>query len=226
MGGLYYLFPTLVVILVSYLVVRAGAVALMLTGLDWERSRFQSLSAFTGTGFTTREAELVLKHPTRRKIVSWLMILGNAGIVTVIVTATSSLVTSRGYQISVNFLLLAGGIFLIHKIAGNKGITRKWEDFIKRKLLNLPDFEEESTEDLLHFMEGYGLVKIRIRRRSMLADRKLLDLKLKQQGLIVLGIERGQKWIQSPAGLETLKVGDRVVMYGPLAGLKSVSVAE
>ncbi len=226
MGGLYYLVPTLVVIMVSFLVVRGGAVALALTGLDWERSRFQSLSAFTGTGFTTREAELVLNHPTRRKIVSWLMILGNAGIVTVIVTATSSLVTSRGFQISANFLLLATGIYLVHRLAGNKVLTRRWEDFIRRKLLKLPDFEEGATEDLLHFMEGFGLVKIEVKKKSPLANRKLLELKLKQQGLIVLGIERGEKWIQSPDGKETLKPDDRVVIYGPLVNLKAISTHE
>lgn len=224
MSGFYFLVPTLIVIFISYLIVRAGGVALMMTGMDWERARFQSLSAFTGTGFTTREAEIVLKHPTRRKIVSWLMILGNAGIVTVIVTATSSLVSSRGYQISLNILLLAGGIYLIHRIAKNKGVAKKWEDFIKNKLLNLPEFEEGATEDLLHFLEGYGLVKIKVKEGSRLANKKLMDLKLKQQGLLVLGIERGKKWIQSPSGKDTLFPLDKVVIYGPLSKLRSVSM--
>lgn len=224
MGGYYFLVPTLIVIFVSYLIVRAGAVALMMTGMDWETARFQSLSAFTGTGFTTREAEIVLKHPTRRKIVSWLMILGNAGIVTVIVTATSSLVSSRGYQISLNVFLLIAGIYLIHRLTSNKGLTKKWEDFIKRKLLNLPDFEEGTTEDLLHFLQGYGLVKIRIKESSKLANKKLLELKLKQQGLLILGIEREKKWIQSPGGLDMLIPGDKVVLYGPLSKLRSISV--
>ncbi len=216
MGGYYFLVPTLIVIFVSYLLVRAGAVALMLTGMDWERARFQSLSAFTGTGFTTREAEIVLRHPTRRKIVSWLMILGNAGIVTVIVTATSSLVSSRGYQISLNFFFLIVGIYVIHRVASNKGLTGKWEDFIKRRLLNLPDFDEGTMDDMLHFLEGYGLVKLRIKESSDLANKKISELKLKQEGIIILGIERGKKWIQSPSGEEQLVPKDRVVVYGPL----------
>jgi Trk-type K+ transport system membrane component len=91
MGGIYFLLPTLLVIFFSFLIVRAGAIALMMTGMDEKRARFQALSAFSGTGFTTREAEFVVTHPKRRRIVSWLMILGNAGIVTVIVTGTSSL---------------------------------------------------------------------------------------------------------------------------------------
>jgi Trk K+ transport system NAD-binding subunit len=216
MGGYYFLLPTLVVIFISYLIVRAGGVALMMTGMDWERARFQSLSAFTGTGFTTREAEIVLKHPTRRKIVSWLMILGNAGIVTVIVTATSSLVSNRGYQISLDFFLLVAGTYLIYRLAKNKGLTVRWENFVKRRLLNMPDFEEGTTEDLLHFLEGYGLVRLRIRESSPLANKKLLELRLKQKGIIILGIEREGKWIQSPDGNDSLFPKDKIVIYGPL----------
>ncbi len=69
MTGLYFLFPTLLVIFISYLIVRAGAVALMITRMEEKKARFQSLSAFSGTGFTTREAESVVNHPQRRRIV-------------------------------------------------------------------------------------------------------------------------------------------------------------
>jgi len=81
MSGLYFLLPTLLVVFISFLVIRAAAVALMMTGLDEKRAKFQALSAFSGTGFTTKEAESVINHPRRRRIVTWLMILGNAGIV-------------------------------------------------------------------------------------------------------------------------------------------------
>ena len=87
--GLYLLIPTFAVILLSVLIVRAGAIALRLTGLDEKTANFQALSAFTRAGFTTRESESVVSHPQRRTIVSWLIVLGNAGIVAVIVTGTS-----------------------------------------------------------------------------------------------------------------------------------------
>jgi hypothetical protein len=95
MTGLYFLLPTLLVIFLSFLIVRTGAVALMITRMEEKKARFQALSAFSGTVFTTRKAESVVNHPQRRRIVSTLIILGNAGIVTVIVTSTSPLVTSK-----------------------------------------------------------------------------------------------------------------------------------
>jgi len=80
----------LITILVSFIVVRIGAFALQLTGIEPEVARFQALSAFSGTGFTTREAERVIGHRDRRRIVTILIILGNAGMVTVIATLVAS----------------------------------------------------------------------------------------------------------------------------------------
>lgn len=73
MRGSYLLVPILAAIVVSMLIVRVGAKALMMTGTSFDKGKFQSLSAFTGTGFTTREAERVLNNPQRRKIVLWMM---------------------------------------------------------------------------------------------------------------------------------------------------------
>lgn len=58
----------LVTVLVSMIVVRIGAVAFQLTGLEWSLAKFQALSCFTRTGFTTKEAELITGHPQRRRI--------------------------------------------------------------------------------------------------------------------------------------------------------------
>jgi len=59
MIGLYLLIPTLLTIFLSYLVVRAGAIVLMMPGMDQQKARFQALSAFSRAGFTTRETEAV-----------------------------------------------------------------------------------------------------------------------------------------------------------------------
>ena len=146
MSSIYFLFPTLLVIFISLLLARASAIALMMTGLDEKRARFQALSAFSGTGFTTKEAESVVNHPLRRQIITWIMVFGNAGIVTVIVTTTSSFVTIRGHARSLNILFLLLGIILIYKIATHKRLMRKWENFIENKFIKSHAFEEDVVE--------------------------------------------------------------------------------
>ena len=90
-----FLLSIFIIIGVSYLIVRIATVALTLTGMDEEKARFQALSAFTGTGFTTTEAEIVVKHPVRRKIVMTLMVLGNAGLASVIASLILSLAVHK-----------------------------------------------------------------------------------------------------------------------------------
>ncbi|WP_419193904.1 hypothetical protein [Novipirellula herctigrandis] len=38
-------------------------------------AQFQTLSAFTGAGFTTNESEDIVNHPLRRRIMMYLMLL-------------------------------------------------------------------------------------------------------------------------------------------------------
>jgi hypothetical protein len=222
MNGLYFLVPTLLVIFVSFLIVRAAAIALMMTGMDRKRAVFQALSAFSGTGFTTKEAEFVVNHPIRRRVISWLMILGNAGIVTVIITATSTIVSSEGYILSIDVLILLVGLYLIYRVATHKGFIRRWESFIEDKLVKSTAFEEGATEDLLHLLEGYGLVRAIITENSPFIGNSLSESGLSEKGLLVLGIERGKNWIPIPKPKETIIAGDRIVVYGPLEVLRAL----
>jgi len=222
MEGLYFLVPTLLVIFVSFLIVRAAAIALMMTGMERKRAVFQALSAFSGTGFTTKEAEFVVNHPVRRRIVSWLMILGNAGIVTVIITATSSIVTSEGYLLSIDVLILLVGLYLIYRVATHKRFIRRWESFIEDKLVKSTAFEEGATEDLLHLLEGYGLVRAIITEDSPFIGSSLSECELCKRDLVVLGIERDKSWIPIPKPKETIITGDRIVVYGPLKVLRGL----
>ena len=116
----------IVALVVSFIAVRIGAIAFELTGLEWSLAKFQSLSCFSGTGFTTREAELAVGNPQRRRIASVLMILGNAGLLTLIATFANTLrpeLTSTAFTIPfvnliipssiipfINLLLLSGNV--------------------------------------------------------------------------------------------------------------------
>jgi K+/H+ antiporter YhaU regulatory subunit KhtT len=150
------------------------------------------------------------------------MILGNAGIVSVIISATSSFVTSKSYNLPINFFILLLGIALIYKIATYKGFIRRWESFIEDKLAKSSYFEEEPVEDLLHFLEGYGLVRTSIKKDSPVEGFSFSECKLCHEDLVVLGIERGKKWIPIPKSDEKIREGDKMVIYGDLQSLKGI----
>lgn len=221
MDGFYFLLPTLMAIFLSMLIVRAGAIALMLTGMRYEQAKFQALSAFTATGFTTRAAEQVVNHPTRRRIISVLMICGYAGIATVIVSATSSFANTTAQEIPVNILLLLLGIFAIYKFATTTGLMQRWEDFVEQTLQQKFALQFAPAEELLHIAEGYGLVRIEIDAESPLLGQSIAQVGGKRKDSLILGVERKKTWLHARQMREKLQEGDQLVIYGELEKIKA-----
>jgi hypothetical protein len=222
MGGIYMLLPTLLVIVISVLVVRAGAIALVFTGMDESKARFQALSAFTRTGFTTREAETVMRDPRRRRIVTWLIIIGNAGLVTVIVTATSSLTSTTGSWVWINAAILAAGIYLIYLIAKRTPLLEMWQRYVEKRVKPSPFIEESAAEDLLHFGKGYSLLRIPITQDSPLVGRYLAKANKAEREFWIVGIERGKAWFPSAGSKAMIRDEDKLIVYGELDYLKHV----
>lgn len=220
MNALYFLVPTLIAIVISMLIVRAGAIALMMTGMSFDKAKFQALSAFSGTGYTTREAERVVNNARRRKIVSWLMILGNAGIVTVIVTATSSFARAKGLGVGLNLLVLLTGLAVIFIIARHTPFVRRWETFAQSRLEKLRIFEEDTTVDeLLHIAEGYGVMRVQLLENSPFIGQTPADINNTLEHSFILGIERGKEWLPTPGQTSKLIEDDYLVIYGRLEDL-------
>lgn len=207
----------LFVILAIFLVVtRIAAVALSETGLSGDAARFQALSAFTGTGFTTREAEGVMSHPVRRRIVTFLMVLGNAGLVTIITILVLSFAQSPdpGAALRRAAVLVAGlgGLLLLAR-----------SDWMDRQLtwlidLALERFTELGVTDyysLLNLQESYVVSRVGVAGESRLAGRTLEEARLPEEGLLVLGIERADgSFIGAPRGEERVEAGDSLLLYG------------
>jgi hypothetical protein len=211
----------IVFVCISYLVVRIGAIALEMTGMERSRARFQALSAFSGTGFTTREAELVVNHPRRRKIVTYLMILGNAGIVSVIATFVLSLRQS-GFRPSLNLVIIAASLFVLYRIASHQKFAKKLTGKIRETLREKLHFEKVRVEELLQQSDGYGIASILVGRRSKVAGLTLTKSGFKERDLMILSVERDEGVISVPKAQTKIMVGDRLICYGKLENLKGL----
>jgi len=143
-----YIAILIVTIFGSFIVVRIGGLALQLTGIEPDVARFQALSAFSGTGFTTTEAERVVRHRTRRRVVTILIILGNAGLVTIIAALVASFTQVSGYDwFFIRLAIILISIFVLYKLIivsrfGNRIIQWVRKPLIKRILREAPAIEE------------------------------------------------------------------------------------
>ncbi len=94
-ASMYAVALLLVVAILSLLITRAATIALTVTGMARPSARFQARSALTGVGFTTTESESVVVHPTRRRIIMALMLVGNAGLVTALAGMLAGFLRAR-----------------------------------------------------------------------------------------------------------------------------------
>ena len=156
----------LLVILFSIVFASIGAILLELTGMDRSKARFQAISALTGTGFTTREAELISHHPQRRKIIISLMILGNAGIVILISSFVVSIEDSGILNVLGKLVIVVIGFYLIINRLKEHTLVNKMVNSLKQKLTERMSFEVMDIEELLIQQSGYGLVKLHIEEDS------------------------------------------------------------
>jgi len=209
-----------VVIVVSFLIVRVGAVALRMTGLDRNTANFQALSAFTRAGFTTRESELVVGHPQRRSIVSWLIILGNAGIVAVIVTGTSSLALTTDYRLAIAVGIVIVGLYIVYRLFRRAGFTGRWDNLIENRLLRAKRFQSSAVEQLLRLAAGHGVARVTVTRKSPLAGAALQDVEFPTKDISILGLERGAKLMSSPTPDKQIQEGDALIVFGRLSTIE------
>jgi hypothetical protein len=232
------LFLFILTLVVSFIVVRIGAIAFQLTGLEWSLAKFQALSCFTGTGFTTREAELITGNKQRRKIASVLIVLGNAGLVIMISTLASSLVPQQTIfsKLSKSFLPFAVPddlvkwvnlgivvviVYLIYKIFTHEKFARKLTNFLRKKLIKKEIFKRVSFEELVLATGGYGVSRIEVSAGSPILNKMLAKSDLRKRDITVLAVVRGEQTIPNPPADTEILLGDELVCFGKLENIRN-----
>lgn len=216
----------LVVVMMALLVTRIATVALMATGVPYDVARFQARSAMTGVGFTTSESESVVNHPIRRRIVLTLMLLGNAGLVTIMASVILSFAGTAGGTESLKrlgiILLGMAPIFLIAR-------SDRFADWLGRVIgRSLARWSDLDVRDMVHLMQltrDYAISELQVQPGDWVADKALANLGLPDEGILVLGIQRADgSFVGAPRGGTVVHAYDMLVLYGRSSILTDLDV--
>lgn len=227
----------LLTIVISIVVVRLGAIAFHMTGLEWSIAKFQSLSCFSGTGFTTAESEVITGSPQRRRIASVLMILGNAGLVTIIATFANSLRAGSMIQAIVrshpslavpalllpwfNLLIIITAALLIYWIFTRTKLLIRITDRLQKIIIKKGILRPVPFHEMLVGAGGYGVFDLRLLQTSPLLGRSLTESNAEEHGLTVLSLERNGQVTPHPPSDMPFELNDRIVCFGQLTTLKN-----
>lgn len=213
---------------VSLLIVRVGATAFKMTGLSRDVANFQALSCFFGVGFTTKESEMIVSHPVRRKIASHLIVIGNIGVMTALSALVVTFVQSEPGWLDkmlgaeegvlpyiVRVALILSGITLIFMLFRFHMFSRPLEFIIQRTLEKAGVVKVMDFNTVLRTSNGFAVSEFEIDPGHPLSGVKLGDSDLGHRGVLVLGIDReGGKFIGTPRRSTELRVGDVLTVYG------------
>ncbi len=205
----------LIVLMISLVVTRAATIALTATGMSREAARFQARSAFSGAGFTTTESESVVRHPVRRRIIMWLMLAGNAGIVAVLASVIlAATLPSGDVDALLRVVTVIAAIALIWWVSRTRWVDARITWLATAGLRRWTDLDVHDYAALLHVGGEYLVTELQVESDNWLAGRDLRSLSLREEGIIVLGIERVDgTYLGVPRADTSIDAGDVLVLY-------------
>lgn len=212
----------LFVLVVSLVITRMASLALTHTGLSRQAAAFQARSAFTGVGFTTTESEKVVNHPVRRRILLFLMLLGNAGIVTAIATLLIGFLNVRDESsLWTRALLLGLGVAGLIALTMSQRLDKLLSRAVLWALNRYTTLNVRDYAALLHLAGDYAIGEIYVNDEDWMASHVLGELKLADEGVVVLSINRPDGTFLGVPKRETeIRAGDTLVVYGRTSGIQ------
>ena len=220
MTSLIFIAPVALIIIVSTIVVRWATIILKLTGMEENKARFQALSAFTGTGFTTRDSEDIVKDQRRRRVIMTLMILGNAGIVSVIATFVLTFIRGGTSDSLIKLALFMVLLLLFYRFLTSRQLMAWLDRKLQKRIEQKGVLKKKSMETLYHLPKGYGITELKMDKGFEEIGMTLNEAGFRDKDIMVLSIEKKDRIISSPKAYDKIDKGDIILCYGPLSKIK------
>ncbi len=208
---------TLLYFAIIAIVIEINVLLFTLTGLKKEIARFQVISMFTATGFTTGESELILEHPVRRRLSTFLILFGVFSLA-VIISSISNILSDEFRSIELGIIILVLiSLYLILSIPKLKKYMKHSFESHMEKSYNLADLP---LRDVMYFEEDDIVVELPIHKDSKIMGKKLKDVIQVDDDLIVLFIKRGDVTVRKDSYTTEIQEGDMLVLYGHQSSLQ------
>lgn len=219
------LISLIVILNLSVLITKIATEALVHTGLSKQAAKFQARSAFTGVGFTTSEAENVVNHPVRRRIILSLMLIGNVGIISAIASLMLTFVdTGQDRQDNIFRIgIISGSMILLWVLSKNKWVERILVKIINRALEKFTSLKIRDYVELLDLKGDYEITVIEVKEGDWMENRTVGNLQLWEEGINLIGIQRDDgTYIGTPQGETKITTHDQLILYGRENTLKNL----
>lgn len=217
-----------ILILIYQILIEIFTALCRLTGMSYEKAKFQVISLLTGTGFTTIESEGMVMTKRRRKLAQSIMLFSyifNVSIVSIIVNVFMSTASSSLREVKVGILFTMWNIILIIFLRKSK-IIRKLVDYLAVKI---SDYRSRRKENYVTIYDTFGnkiIAEIEIRNiRKDMKGKTIEENQLKSKyNIQLLVIKRKEEIISQITPDTIIQENDTIVVFGRMKDIKTAFV--
>ena len=208
------------IILLYWVITELFTFFFRLTGLPAERARFQVISLLTGTGFTTRESEIIMTSRRRRRLARVTMLFGYVFNITIVSAFINVILSMKVGQVGDQFagmlipLATVALIFVFMRVPK----VHAWGENLVRHLADRV-FDRKETFNAVMLVDHIGsesIAQVTLRhipeeyRGLSLAETRLRA----ETGILVMLVEHpGSKASPAQAGT-VFEIGDKLTVFG------------
>lgn len=219
------------IILVYVIFIEIFTIIFRLTGLTIDKARFQVISLFTNSGFTTQEAELIVNSRIRRKIANITMLSGfilNVTVISVLVNVFITLGSAQSSDI-LKFFLFIGGFFIIVFILKKlKVFEFLFRGFVERVTNRVIYGSGTNIIEVLDHVGKNSIVQVQvINLPDVLMDKTLEKSDIRQTFSInVLAIIRAGETNANVTKDDMIIKDDKVIVFGKIQNIKKLFIKQ
>ena len=208
------------IILLYWVITELFTFFFRLTGLPADKARFQVISLLTGTGFTTRESEIVLSSRRRRRLARVTMLFGYVFNVTIVSALINVFLSMKVAQFGPQFfgLLIPLGTVALIFVFMRVPKVHAWGDNLLRRFADRI-FNRTETFNAVMLVDNIGsesIAQVSLRHiPEEYLGKSLAETQLRAEtGILVMLVERrGGKPV--PAQADTVfEPGDKLTVFG------------
>lgn len=208
------------IILLYWVITELFTFFFRLTGIPDDRARLQVISLLTGTGFTTRESEIILSSRRRRRLARGTMLFGYVFNVTIVSAFINVFLSMKAAQVGsqlLGLLIPLGTIALIFIFMRVPKI-RAWGDNLLHRMADRAFNRHETFNAvmLIDNISSESIAQVTLRHiPEQYAGLSLAETRLRAEtGILVMLVERGGAK-PMPAGADTVfEPGDKLTVFG------------
>lgn len=218
---------TSITLFIYFFFIQIFTILFRMTGMTKSKSRFQVISLFTNSGYTTQEAELIVNHQARRKLANTTMLFGymlNVTVISVLINVILTLGNSQSQDVWKFVAVLAGLFFLFFIISRFKFIDNFFQTIIQKIAIKFIYGKQTNIIEVLDNYSSNAICEILIRYLPAVCDKvPLKENGIKSEhGIQVLAIQRKSHVNSDVSGEDFIETGDRIIVYGKLKNIKDV----